>query len=149
MDGLRPGQAPPLVPVDPANNLRNDEDNVNIEGQPRPRGPQPPAYQALLNPQNPLVRNMPGGNFIRSLTPFKSGSDLLIFLQRFAAYCQVLQVPQQFQASLLVSHLDDASFRGIARHLNEDDLTLGEVVDILKKSQGYSRNNLDKHTFQI
>ena len=47
-------------------------------------------------------------------------------------------------ASLLIAHLCDTSLRGISRHLN-DDLTYEEIVELLKKSQGYAKSNTKKH----
>lgn len=107
------------------------------------------ANQQLLQDQAQLVlRNLAPAQYVKSLSSFKHGSDLLIFLQRFRAYCQALQVPVAMMPSLLVAHLDDSALRGIARHLNQD-LTYDEIVDILKKAEGYHENNTDRHITEM
>ena len=108
----------------------------------------PPPYDHLPNQQIPLQnaipRQMTPVQYIKNLPMFKQGSDLLIFLHRFQSYCQALRIPQNMRASLLVAHLDDTALRGISRHLN-DNITHEEVIELLKKSQGYAANNTDRH----
>ena len=134
------------------NPRQSDEDTDNEDqeeeqqqpGMPRP-GQQlplpPPLYQHQLN-QNLYMRQAPV-QYIKNLATFKNVSDLIIFLHMFNSYCQVLRVPRNMMASLLIAHLCDTSLRGISRHLN-DDLTYEEIFELLKKSQGYAKNNTEK-----
>ena len=119
------------------NNDRNQHDDRQ-----RPNIPNPPPLHYYQ--PNMIPRQTTPVQYIKNLASFKNGSDLLIFLHRFNRYCQALRVPENMKSSLIISHLDDQSLRGISRHLNED-LTYEEVVDLLKKSQGYAPNNTDKH----
>ena len=107
-----------------------------------PHIPPPPPLQH--HAPNMFARQAAPVQYIKNLATFQNGSDLLIFLHRFNSYCQALRVPRNMMASLLIAHLDDTSLRGISRHLN-DDLTYEEVVELIKKSQGYAANNTDKH----
>ena len=99
----------------------------------------PPPYQGI---------RMAPAQYIRNLQPFKHGSDLHIFLQRFHSYCQSLRVPDEMLPSLLVSHLDDKALRGISRHLDQS-LPFREIVDLLKKAEGYHANNTDKYITEM
>ena len=146
------------IPVNPHQDEETDEDtdHDDREEEPQPAAviprpgqqlpPPPPLHQHQPN-QNLYMRQAPV-QYIKNLATFKNGSDLLIFLHRFNSYCQALTVPRAMMASLLIAHLDDTSLRGISRHLN-DDLTYEEIVELLKKSQGYDANNTEKHITEM
>ena len=135
------------------NNQQEDHRNGN-QGLPFLRQA-PPPYNYVNNQQDPQIippnvfqRQVAPVQYIKNLPMFKHGSDLLIFLQRFQSYCQALRIPQNMRASLLVAHLDDTALRGISRNLH-DNITHEEVVELLKKSQGYAANNTDRHITEM
>ena len=108
---------------------------------------QPPNQQHLNNQPLPDIQQPPAQP-LQHLKTFKKGEDLLIFLHRFQAYCQALAVPQDMRGTLLIAHLDNKSLRGISRHLN-NQLNYDEVVELLKKSLGYTNNNTDQYITQL
>ena len=107
-----------------------------------------PLDQRYLNNQPLPDIQQPPAQPLQHLKTFKKGKDLLIFLHRFQAYCQALAVPQDMRGTLLIAHLDDKSLRGISRHLN-NQLNYDEVVELLKKSLGYTNNNTDQYITQL
>ena len=148
---LRPrgdGYQPPELPNNPdsASDNESDDDRNNgpENGQQPPPIQAPPPLQYYAREPNMIARQAAPVQYIKNLATFQNGSDLLIFLHRFNSYCRALRVPEIMMASLLIAHLDDTSLRGISRHLN-DNLAYEEVVELLKKSQGYAANNTDKH----
>ena len=118
--------------------MDGDLQQDNLAAEP-PAVDVPPPYQLPLGQG---IRAAPV-QYVRHLPSFKHGADLLIFLRRFHSYCQALRVPDEMLSSLLVAHLDDSALRGISRYLDQN-LTFLELVDVLKKAEGYHANNTDK-----
>ena len=85
---------------------------------------------------------------VRHFKTFQKREHLLVFFHRFQAYCRTFEIPQDMRGSLLIAHLDDKSLRGISRHLN-NQLHYEEVVDLLKRSLGYTNNNTEEHITQL
>ena len=107
----------------------------------------PPNHPPQANPQaapaNGAQRNPLLGYplYVRAPPQYKSGSNLDLYLQRFRAYARALNCPENEQADLLMSLLDDKALSGVSRMIHEGGFDLDELIAQLRRAEGYNQNS--------
>ena len=107
----------------------------------------PPNHPPQANPQaapaNGARRNPLLGHplYVRAPPQYKSGSNLDLYLQRFRAYARALNCPENEQADLLMSLLDDKALSGVSRMIHEGGFDLDELIAQLRRAEGYNQNS--------
>ena len=79
--------------------------------------------------------------FIRPPPQFKSGTDLDVYLQRFAAYTRAINCPAPEHADLLISLLEDKALDGISRSVHDVHGDLANLIAQLRRAEGTGRNS--------
>lgn len=114
------------------------------DGRPRqPPPPQQPAPPQQAAAPNNAARNAQFANplYVRAPPQYKSGSNLELYLQRFRAYARAVNCPDNEQADLLVSLLDDKALSGVSRLINEGGFDLDDLIAQLRRAEGYNQNS--------
>ena len=111
----------------------------HLDARPQLQAPAPQGQQPLqAQPQDALNAHP---IYVRAPQPFKSGTDLDVYLRRFVAYANAANCPLRARRNLLLSLLDDKALTGVSRAIeNGNANTLDELINELRRIEGYSLN---------
>ena len=97
----------------------------------------------------PRQRANPAGlQIVRSPPILKLSMDLDTYLRRFDAYTQSIGAAPDDIPHLLINSLDDETLQYIERHL-VDNITLQELVAVLRREMGISRLNREDYKAKL
>ena len=109
------------------------------------------AEQQVPPPQLPPRQHLNQGQglqLVRSPPILKLSMDLDTYLRRFDAYTQSIGATPEDVPHLLINSLDDETLQYIERHL-VDDITLPELLAVLRREMGISRLNREDYKAKL
>jgi hypothetical protein len=111
-----------------------------------PQAVPPQAVPPQLPPRPQRVN--PGLQLIRTPPILKLSMDLDTYLRRFQAYTNSIGATPVEIPHLLINSLDDETLQYIERHL-VDDITLPELIAVLRREMGISRLNREDYKAKL
>ena len=109
--------------------------------------PPPQVPPPQLPPRQRLNQGQ-GLQLVRSPPILKLSMDLDTYLRRFDAYTQSIGATPEDVPHLLINCLDDETLQYIERHL-VDNITLPELLAVLRREMGISRLNREDYKAKI